>query len=119
MVDEDFVDDFEEEEVLLAHVDANQSWKINTDTLVDRVAGVVARIYEEWLPRDRPEITGEFFPVHSNALIVKAGLLDIEKACVYHEGDGDHFLWVVPTFFCFPPPLFFWFGIHKLARQLQ
>jgi len=65
MVDEDFVDDFEEEEALprLAHVDANQSRKIDIDTLVDRVAGVAARSYVERLPCDRPEIAGEFFPV--------------------------------------------------------
>jgi len=50
-----------------------------------------SRSHKERFPRDRPEITGEFFPVHSNAVIVKALLLGIEKACVYHEGDGNHF----------------------------
>jgi len=34
MVDKDVVEDFEEEETLLAHVDANQGWKIDIDTLV-------------------------------------------------------------------------------------
>ena len=38
MVDEDFVEDFEEEEVILAHVDADEGWEIDIDTLVDRVA---------------------------------------------------------------------------------
>ena len=77
MVDEDFVEDFEEEEALLAHVNANQGWEIDIDTLADRVAAVATRSYEERLPRDRPQIMGEFFPVHSNAVIVKALLLDI------------------------------------------
>jgi len=77
MVDEDFVEDFEEEEALLAHVDANQSWQIDVDTMVDRVAGVATRSYEERLPRDRLEIAGEFFLVHSNAVFVKALVLDI------------------------------------------
>ena len=92
MVDEDFVEDFEEEEALLAHVDTNQGWEIDIDTLVDRVVGVATRSYEERLPRDSPQIAGEFFPVHSNAVIVKALLLEIQEACVYHEGDGNHFV---------------------------
>jgi len=77
MVDEDFVEDFEAEEALLVHVDANQSWQINIDTLVDRVAGVPIRSHKQRFPSDRSEITGEFFPVHSNAVIVKALLLGI------------------------------------------
>ena len=60
MVDEDFVEDFEEEEALLAPVDANQSWEIDIDTLVDRVAGVATRSYKERLPRDSPQIAGFF-----------------------------------------------------------
>ena len=62
MVDKYVVEDFEEEETLLAQVDANQGWKIDIDTLVDRVAGVVKRSYEERLPRDNlsPHIAGEF-----------------------------------------------------------
>ena len=74
MVDKDFVEDFEEEETLLAHVDANQGWEIDIDTLVDRVAGVATRSYEERLPRDSPHIAGEFVPVNSNAVIVEADL---------------------------------------------
>jgi len=31
MVDEDFVEDFEEEKALLAHVDANEGWEIDDD----------------------------------------------------------------------------------------
>ena len=85
-------EDFEEGETLLAHVDANQGWKIDIDTLVDRVAGVAARGYEERLPHDSPQIAGEFFPVNSNAVIVKALLLVIKEPCVYHEGDGNHFV---------------------------
>jgi len=92
MVEKDFVEDFEEEEALLAHVNANQGWEIDIDTLVDRVAGVATRSYEERLPRDRPQIAGELFTVHSNAVIVKALLFDIQEACVYHEDDGNHFL---------------------------
>ena len=77
MVEKDFVEDFEEEEALVAHVNANQGWEIDIDTLVDRVAGVATRSYEERLPRDRLEIAGEFFLVHSNAVFVKALVLDI------------------------------------------
>jgi len=73
-IDKDFAEDFEEEEALLAHVDADQSWQIDIDTLVDRVAGVATKSYEEQLHRVRP---GEFFPIHSNAVIVKALLLAI------------------------------------------
>ena len=43
MVDEDFVEDFGEEEALLAHVDANEVWEIDIDTLVDRIAGITTR----------------------------------------------------------------------------
>jgi len=43
MVDKDFVEDFEEEEALLAHVDANEGWEIGMDTLVEGVAGVATR----------------------------------------------------------------------------
>jgi len=64
MVDEDFVEDFEEEETLLAHVDANEGWEIDIDTLVDRIAGITTRSYEEWLARDRPPVAGEFVPVN-------------------------------------------------------
>jgi len=85
MVDKDFVEDFEEEEALVAHVDANQGWEIDIDTLVDRVAGVGTRIYEERLPRDSPHIAGELFPVNSNAVIVGALLLGIQETCVDHE----------------------------------
>jgi len=46
MVDEDFFEDFEEEETLLAHVDGNEDWEIVIDTLVDRAAGAT-RNYEE------------------------------------------------------------------------
>ena len=63
VVDEDFVEDFEEVEALLTHVNANQGWEIDKDTLVDRVAGVATRSYEERLPRDRPQIAGEFLLV--------------------------------------------------------
>ena len=90
MVDNDVVEDFEEEETLLAHVDANQGWKINIDTLVDRVAGVAARGYEDWLPRDSPLIAREFVPVNSNAVVVTALLLVIQETCVDLEGDGKH-----------------------------
>jgi len=90
MVDKDVVEDFEEEETLLAHVDANQGWEIDIDTLVDRVTGVATRRYEERLPRDNPHIAGEFFPVNSNAVIVKALLLVIQETCVDLEGDGNH-----------------------------
>ena len=82
MVDKDVVEDFEEEEPLLAHADANQGWEIDIDTLVDRVAGVATRSYEERLPRDSPHIAGEFFPVNSNAVIVEALLLVIQETCV-------------------------------------
>jgi len=64
MVDEDFVEDFEEEEAFLAHVDANEGWEIDIDTLVDRIAGVATRSYEEWLARDSPHVAGEFVPVN-------------------------------------------------------
>jgi len=47
MVDEDFVEEFEEEEALLAHVDANEGCEIDIDTLVDRIAGITTRSYEE------------------------------------------------------------------------
>jgi len=30
MVDEDFVEDFEEEAALLAHVDANEGWEVRS-----------------------------------------------------------------------------------------
>jgi hypothetical protein len=90
MVDKDFVEDFEEEETLLAHVDANQGWEIDIDTLVDRVAGVATRSYEERLPRDSPHVAGEFVPVNSNAVIVEALLLVIQETCVDLEGDGKH-----------------------------
>jgi hypothetical protein len=90
MVDKDFVEDFEEEETLLAHVDANQGWEIDKDTLVDRVAGVATGSYEKRLPRDSPHIAGEFVPVNSNAVIVEALLLVIQETCVDLEGDGKH-----------------------------
>ena len=45
MVDEDFVEDFEEEEALLAHVDADEGWEIDIDTLVDRIAGITTRSF--------------------------------------------------------------------------
>jgi len=90
MVDEDVVEDFEEEETLLAHVDANQGWKIDIDTLVDRVVGVATRSYEERLPRDSPHIAGEFVPVNSNAVIVETLFLVIQETCVDLEGDGKH-----------------------------
>jgi len=92
MVDKDFVEDFEEEETLLAHVDANQGWEIDIDTLVHRVAGVATRNYEEWLPRDSPHIEGMFFSVNSNAVIVLALLLVVQETCVDHEGDRNHFV---------------------------
>ena len=92
MVDKDFVEDFEEEETLLAHVDANQGWEIDIDTLVDRVAGVATRSYEERMPRDNPHIAGEFVPVNSNAVIVEALLLFIQETCVDLEGDGNLFV---------------------------
>jgi len=92
MVDEDFVEDFEEEEALLAHVDANEGWEIDIDTLVDRVAGVASRSYEERLARDSTHIAGEFVPVNPNAVIVEALLLVIQESCVDHEGDRHHFL---------------------------
>ena len=63
-------EDFEEGETLLAHVDANQGWKIDIDTLVNKVAGVATRSYEERLARDSPHIAGEFVPVNSDAVIV-------------------------------------------------
>jgi len=44
MVDEDFLEDFEEKEALLAHVDANEGWEINIDTLVDGIAGCSLKI---------------------------------------------------------------------------
>jgi len=92
MVDEDFVEDFEEEEALPAHVDANEGWEIDIDTLVNRVAGVATRSYEERLARDSPHIAGEFVPVSSDAVLVEALLLVIQESCVDHEGDGYHFL---------------------------
>ena len=64
MVDEDLVVDFEEEETLLAHVDADEGWEIDIDTLVDRIAGITTRSYEEWLARDSPLVAGEFVPVN-------------------------------------------------------
>jgi len=64
MVDEDFVEDFEEEEDLLAYVDTNEGWEIDIDTLVDRIAGITTRIYEECLARDSPPVAGEFVPVN-------------------------------------------------------
>jgi hypothetical protein len=90
MVDKDVVEDFEEEEALLAHVDANQGWEIDKDTLVDRVAGVATGSYEKRLPRDSPHIAGEFVPVNSNAVVVEALLLVIQETCVDLEGDGKH-----------------------------
>jgi len=92
MVEKDFVEDFEEEEALLAQVDANQCWEIDIDTLVDRVAGVGTRSYEERLPRDSPHIAGELFPVNTNAVIVEALLFGIQETCVDHEGDRHHFV---------------------------
>ena len=88
----DLVEDFEEEETLLAHVDADEGWEIDIDTLVDRVAGVATRSYEERLARDSPHIAGKFVPVNSNAVIVEALLLGIQESCVNHEGDRHHFL---------------------------
>ena len=79
MVDEDFVEDFEEEEVLLSQVNVNQGWEIHIGTMVDRVAGVATTSHEERLPRDRPQIAGEFFPVHLNAVIVRALLLALRS----------------------------------------
>jgi len=64
MVDEDFVEDFEEEEGLLAHVDADEGWEIDIDTLVDRIAGITTRIYKDWLASDSPLIAREFIPVN-------------------------------------------------------
>ena len=92
MVDKDFVEDFEEEEALLALVDANQGWEIDIDTLVDRVAGVGTRSYEERLPCDKPHIAEELFPVNSDAVIVEALLLGIQETCVDHEGDRYRFV---------------------------
>jgi len=92
MVDKDFVEDFEEEEVLLAHVDANEGWEINIDTLVDRIPGAVTRSYEERVDCDRPHIVGELVPEDSNAVIVEALLLGIQKSCVDHEGDRHQFV---------------------------
>jgi len=92
MVDKDFVEDFEEEEALLAHVDANEGWKTDIDTLVDRIAGVATRSYEERLACDSPHIAGELVPVDSNAVIVEALLLGIQKSCVDHEDDRHHFV---------------------------
>jgi len=92
MVDEDFVEDFEEEEALLAHVDANEGWEIDIDTLVDRVAGVATRSYEERMARDSPHIVEEFVPASLDAVLVEALLLGIQESCVDHEGDRHHFL---------------------------
>jgi len=64
MVDEDFVEENEEEEALLAHVDANEGWEIDIDTPSDRIAGITTRSYEEWPARDSPPVTGEFVPVN-------------------------------------------------------
>ena len=64
MVDKDFVEDFEEEETLLAHVDANQGWEIDIDTLVDRIAGITTRSYKDWLASDSPLVAREFIPVN-------------------------------------------------------
>jgi len=99
MVDKDFIEDFEEEETFLAHVDANQGWEIDIDTLVDRVAGVATRSYEERLPRDSPHIAGEFVPVNSNTVIVEELLLVIQETCVDLEGDGRG--WGADFFFQF------------------
>ena len=63
MVDEDLVVDFEEEETLLAHVDADEGWEIDIDTLVDRIAGITTRSYKDWLASDSPQVAGEFIPV--------------------------------------------------------
>jgi len=64
MVDKDFVEDFEEEETLLAHVDADEGWEIDIDALVDRIAGITTRSYEDWLTSDRPLVAREFIPVN-------------------------------------------------------
>jgi len=64
MVDEDFLEDFEEEEALLAHVDANEGWEVDIDALVDRIAGITTRSYEDWLARDSPLVAREFVPVN-------------------------------------------------------
>ena len=64
MVDEDFVEDFEEEEALLAHVDANEGWEIDIDNLVNRIAGITTRSYEDWLASDSPLVAREFIPVN-------------------------------------------------------
>jgi len=77
MDDKDVVEDFEEEEIVLAHVDADKRWQIKIDSLIDRVAGVTTGGYEERLPRDRPEITGKFFPVRSDEEVMEALLLSI------------------------------------------
>ena len=50
IVDKDFVEAFEEEEALLAHVNADQSWQMDIDTLVERGVGVATKSYEERLP---------------------------------------------------------------------
>jgi len=60
MVDEDFVEDFEEQEVLLLHVNVNQGWEIHIGTLVDRVAGVTTDVISIWrlyLPGVEPGIS--------------------------------------------------------------
>ena len=77
MDDKYVVEDFEKEETLLAHVDTDKRWQIKIDSLVDRVTGVATGGYEERLPRDRPEIAGQFFPVHSDTEVMEALLLSI------------------------------------------
>jgi len=64
----------------MAHVDADKCWQIEIDSLVDRGAGVTAGSDKERLPRDRPEISGEFVPVCIDAEVMEALLLGIEQA---------------------------------------